>query len=126
MRIKFAKILSVFVLTFLCLAICSCSNNEQKQEQVETYEVLNSITYEEKVEELMSQFDDYSSHSNNKSLYFDGEIYTTYRESQIDYLSSSNEEITKKYSAELDTDFGMLYLTVSYIDDGVVVKSDQY
>lgn len=126
MRIKFVKILSVFILVFLCVTICSCSDNEQKQEQVETYEVLNTLTYEDKVEELMSQFDTYSSHSNNNSLYFDGEIYTTYNESQIDYLSTSNEKITKKYSAELDTDSGVLYLTVSYVDDGVIVKYEQY
>lgn len=119
------RILFLFFIVIVVSVVCSCSK-EDKTETIETYEIQTGMTYEEKVDELLSQFDTYVSYTNGNYMCFDGEIETTYKESQIDFLSNIETPLTKKYSASLDAETGIINLEVSYLDNDITIKAESY
>lgn len=119
------RILCLFFLVIIISTVSSCSK-ENGTEIIETYEIQTGMTYEEKVDELLSQFDTYTSYTNGNFMFFDGEIETSYKESQIDFLSNIDAPLTKKYSASLNAETGVINMDVSYIDSDITIKTESY
>ncbi len=123
------KIIKLFFCVVLFAAIIiglSPRSNNKEHKIIQTYAVETGMTYEEKVNELLSQFDDYQTNISGKELHFYGNIQTSYSESKIEYLADTNERLQKDYSASFDIETGIVTLLVTYSDEENIIKSTSY
>lgn len=126
MRLRKMLSFMLLITAFTGLFACSGFGFDETNTDVERYEIETGMTYEEKVEQLLGQFDDYQTDIDGDVLAFCGSVQTSYSASKIEYLSATDDDITKDYSASFDTETGIVTLTISYIDDENVIKADSY
>lgn len=116
----------ILSLTFMLGGYLNSSN------QLATREVdvdsIGTLSYEEKVGELLNDFDVYSYEFNENTLSFNGEITRSAGYfSKFDFLSTTtNKEITQKYSTQLDLEEEKFILIISYYqNDELIERTEQ-
>ena len=89
---------------------------------------LGTLSYEEKAKKILNDFDIYSYDFNENTLSFNGELTRSQNYfSEFDFLSTiANEEVTQKYSTQLDLDKEKFVLVISYYqNDKLIEKIEQ-
>ncbi|NCB48557.1 MAG: hypothetical protein EOM55_02915 [Clostridia bacterium] len=122
----------IFTSMFLALILCFSfllpsfinSQNNIFTRDINANEI-GALSYEEKVNQLLNTFDNYSIDNNDTQILFEG--YTdisNFNFSGIQYLSTNAEITIKKYRTNLDIENEKFEIITDYIQDNVIVYTE--
>jgi hypothetical protein len=121
-------IISLFLALILCLSFLLPTiintKNELSTRSIDVNEI-GTLSYEEKVNQLLNIFDDYSINDDATQISF--EAYTdisNYNFSGIQYLSTNADNTIKKYKTNLDINNEKFEIITEYIQDNIVVHTE--
>jgi len=129
---KLIKKKTIFTSMFLALILCFSfllpsfinSKNYVSTRSVDVNEI-GTMSYEEKIEQLLDTFDDYSLDNAGTQILFEAKTdISNYDFSQIQYLSTNAENTIKKYKTNLDLENEKFEIITEYIQDGVLVHTE--
>ena len=117
---------------FLTLTLCFCliipsflSTKEQTVVRNIDVEEIGAVSYEEKVEQLLGQFDEYNFDTSGDSITFEGVIdISSFDLYGVNFLSSNADTTIKKYKTNLDAENEKFYVVTQYIQDNIVVYEE--
>ena len=130
---KFSKrkpiysLILVLILSFsFILASYFNSSNQLAIREIDV-DSIGTLSYEEKARQILNDFDMYSYEFNDNVLSFNGEITRSANYfNGFDYLSTStNEQITQKYSTYLDLEEERFVLTISYYHNNEFIEKTE-
>lgn len=112
----------VFAISPIMLDMAETINWAEREISVDQ---INEMTYEDEVQKMLSVFDSYNSYLDVSGNYvFDAEIKDSLLDN-LEFLSTENlESVTKKYSAKLDQETELFYVTISYYQNTILLSSD--
>ncbi len=121
-------ITSLFLILTLCLSflLLNIANTKNKlsTRDINVNEI-GALSYEEKVNELLNTFDDYSITNNDTQILLDGYIdVSNFDFSGIQYLSTNADTTIKNYKTNLDIENEKFEIITEYIQDSVVVYTE--
>lgn len=130
---KLLKKKTVFVSMFLVFVLClsfllpsfAYVNNDLDTRNIDVNEI-GTLSYEEKAQQLLNTFDEYSILNDENTISFEGYVdISSFDFSGIQYLSTTADTTIKKYKTDLDIDNEKFYIITEYIQDDVVVYSEK-
>lgn len=121
-------ITSVFLTLILCFSFLLPGFINSK-EIISTRELnvnqIGTISYEEKANQLLSSFDNYSINSNDSQITFEASSdISTLDFSQIQYLSTNATTTVKKYKTNLDIENEKFEIITEFIQDDKIVYTE--
>ena len=100
-------------------------NNDLVSRNINVNE-MGTLSYEEKSQQLLNTFDEYSISNDENTISFEGFVdISSFDFSGIQYLSTTADTTIKKYKTDLDVDNEKFYIITEYIQDDVVVYSEK-
>ena len=101
------------------------SNNGLSTRNIDVNE-MSILSYEEKAQQLLNTFDEYSISNDENTVSFEGLVdISSFDFSGIQYLSTTADTTVKKYKTDLDVANEKFYIITEYIQDDVVVYSEK-
>lgn len=86
---------------------------------------IGSLSCEEKMEKVLSNYNDYKGDVRDNTLFFEGELIIPYDSlTGVEFLSSATHELTKKHSTYYDVQSESFGLKTLYIQNGQVIKEE--
>ena len=124
------KLKTIIVSTFLGLILCLTAvipNFFNISVSLPTRDVdvdnIGTLSYNEKVEELLSTFTTYSATAEDDMIYFEAEQELDLNAiAQLSFVSSTEDPVTVKYKTRLDVVNEKFYIVSEYIQNGIVVE----
>ena len=100
----YASLILVLILSLSFMLGSYLNSSNQLATREVDVDSIGTLSYEEKVEKLLNDFDMYSYEFNANTLSFNGEVTRSVGYfSKFDFLSTTtNSEVTQKYSTQLD------------------------
>ena len=131
MKTKMQKVITaLFMLCVMTLSVVLPSFVDAKREELETrdinVEALSMLTYEDKAEEILSNFDEYEITNDENVVSLDAMVDLS--ESTIvnnEALSENAITTIKKYSVDLDIENEKFYIVVQYYQDEELVSEEK-
>lgn len=124
------------ITTFMLLLVMSMSLivpafiKDRSREEVATRDInveeLAMLSYEDKAEEILSNFDSYEISNSASTISLEAEVDlsgSTILDTKE--LSSAADKTIKKYSVDLDTENEKFYIVVQYLQDDVIVYEER-
>ncbi len=129
---KLLKKKTVFISMFLVFVLCLSFllpnyinlNNDLATRNIDVNEI-GTLSYEEKVSQLLNDFDVYSYNFDSTLITFSGEFTKDVCDFQsVVFLSTADETpVTQKYSTRLDTESEKFYVVTSYYQNNKLINS---
>lgn len=114
----------ILCLSFLLPTLASL-NNDLATRNINVNEI-GTLSYEEKAQQLLNTFDEYSILNDENTISFEGFVdISNFDFSGIQYLSTTADTTIKKYKTDLDIPNEKFYIITEYIQDDVIVYSDK-
>lgn len=109
--------------SFLLPSFINSQNNISTRD-IDVNEI-GTLSYEEKVEQLLNTFDDYSINNNETQISFEAYVdISNFNFSGIQYLSTNAESTIKRYKTNLDVKNEKFEIVTEYIQDNIVVYTE--
>lgn len=114
----------ILCLSFL-LPSFAYANNDLVTRNIDVNEI-GTLSYEEKAQQLLNTFDEYSISNDENTISFEGSVdISSFDFSGIQHLSTTADSTIKKYKTYLDINNEKFYIITEYIQDDVVVYSEK-
>ena len=123
-------ITAMFMLCVMTLSVVLPSFVDAKKEEIATrdinVEALSMLTYEDKVEEILGNFDEYEISTDEKTVSLDAVVDLSGSTIANDEALAGDAETTlKKYSVDLDIENEKFYIVVQYCKGEEVVSEEK-
>ncbi len=123
----YASLILVLILSLSFMLGSYLNSSNQLATREVDVDSIGTLSYEEKVEKLLNDFDMYSYEFNANTLSFNGEITRSVGYfSKFDFLSTTtNSEVTQKYSTQLDLEEERFVLIISYYQNNELIEKTE-
>ncbi len=124
-NIIFTSIALVFTICLTFFLPCFADSSHNLATRNVNVNEIGSISYEEKVEQLLSNFDEYNITSTESALSLEGIVdISNFDFSGFQYLSTNAKTTIKKYKTDLDLENEKFYIITEYIQDDIIVHTE--
>lgn len=123
----YASLILVLILSLSFMLGSYLNSSNQLATREVDVDSIGTLSYEEKVEKLLNDFDMYSYEFNANTLSFNGEVTRSVGYfSKFDFLSTTtNSEVTQKYSTQLDLEEERFVLIISYYQNNELIEKTE-
>ena len=123
--------------TIICIALCLVMgvvsivpsflfNDKKLSARYINVNEIGTLSYEEKVDQILSGFSDYSASVDEDIICFEGDIEISENSlSQLSFVVSMDAPVIKKYSTRLDMENQKFYIITKYEQEGVVIHNEE-
>lgn len=124
---------NIFISCFLTLIMCLSmilptiisSKESLKVRNVDVNE-LGTLSYEEKVQQILGTFDEYNYSENDSNFSFEANIDMSEKDtSSLEFLDQNCSSTTKNFTLDFDYENEKIFIVTQYIQDGEVVNEEK-